>query len=228
MKKFFVVLFIAATMAACTSAPDAPKAEAEAPKETATNTAKSNSLALDLENSMVTFIGTKPVGQHTGVVRFNEGSSLSVENGTVTGGKFEMDLTGFVITDEGMDEDSKTKLSGHLKSGDFFEVDKFPTATFEITDVKPYSGQAKNEDGEDDEKAKNASHFVSGNLTLKGTTKNISFPAAVKVGEGAVKAAANFNIDRTQWGVVYGNDKSLGDRFIRPEVNIQLEIITKR
>ncbi|MGB0930529.1 MAG: YceI family protein [Chitinophagales bacterium] len=226
MKIFFVVLIMAAMMTACTSAPDAPKADAKEAKETTAPTKASNSLKVDTGNSSVTFIGTKPVGQHTGVVKLKEGSSISVDNGAVTGGKFEMDLTSFVITD--LEGEGRDKLTGHLQSDDFFDVANHPTASFEITDVKPYSGQAKNEDGEADEKAKNATHFVSGNLTLKGVEKNISFPATMKVMDEGVKARANFNIDRTQFGLTYGNDKSLGDRFINPQVNIQLELVTER
>jgi len=120
----------------------------------------------------------------------------------------------------------QTKLQGHLQSDDFFDVAQYPTATFEITDIKPYDGQATTEDGKTNEKAANATHFVSGNLTLKGVTKNISFPAAMKASESAAKARANFNIDRTLWGLTYGNDKSLGDRFINPQVNIQFEVMT--
>lgn len=211
-------------MAACTSAPDAPKADAKDAKETKAPTQTGNKLAVDTGNSSVTFIGTKPVGQHTGVVRLKENSSVSVENGAVTGGKFEMDLTSFVITD--LEGEGQTKLQNHLQSDDFFDVAQYPTATFEITDVKPYTGQAT--EGEASKESANATHFVSGNLTLKGVTKNISFPAGMKVMDEGVKARANFNIDRTEFGLTYGNDKSLGDRFINPLVNIQLELVTAR
>ena len=69
-----------------------------------------------------------------------------------------------------------------------------------------------------------ATHIVSGNLQLKDRTKNISFPVQITTGNNAVAAKANFNIDRTQWGMSYGDDQSLKDNFIRPEVNIQLDI----
>ncbi|MGB1242033.1 MAG: YceI family protein [Chitinophagales bacterium] len=214
---------MAAIITACTSAPDAPKADAKEAKQTTAPTKASNSLKVDTVNSSVTFIGTKPVGQHTGVVRLKKGSTISVDNGVITGGKFEMDLTSFAITD--LEGEGRDKLTGHLQSSAFFDVANHPMASFEITDVKPYNGQAKNEDGEADEKA---THFVLGNLTLKGVEKNISFPATVKIGEGAVKAVANFNIDRTQFGLTYGNDKSLGDRFINPLVNLQLELVARK
>lgn len=230
MKKLSQFLLIVATigfLSACQSAPDAPKADAKEAKEApkAAASAGAQTLTLDPDASSVTFIGTKPTGQHTGVVNVSDGSSLTLENGNITGGKFEMDLTSFQITD--IEGEMAEKLAGHLKSDDFFDVAKYPTASFEITGVKPYQPTAEEENGEDRATAR-ATHTVSGNLTLKGVTKNIDFPAALKIDGGMVKGAANFNIDRTQWNVVYGNDESLGDRFIRPEVNIQLRISTQK
>ena len=72
---------------------------------------------------------------------------------------------------------------------------------------------------------KDATHTITGNLTLKGITKSITFPAKVNVADNKITADANFNIDRTQWNIVYGNDESLGDKFIRPEVNLQVHLV---
>ncbi len=230
MKKFFqffVVLFTVACMTACQSAPDAPKADAKDAKDApkATSQEGAETLLLDTNTSSVTFIGTKPVGQHTGVVKISDNSNLSVANGTIVGGKIEMDLTNLQITD--LEGESATKLAGHLQSEDFFDVAQFPTATFEITGAKPYQPTGKEKEEENRATAR-ATHTIAGNLRLKGVTKNIDFPAALKIEGRMVKGAANFNIDRTQWGVVYGNDESLGDRFIRPEVNIQLRVATAK
>ena len=72
-----------------------------------------------------------------------------------------------------------------------------------------------------------ANYTVSGNLTLKDSTKNISFPANLTMADNKLSAKANFNIDRTQWGIVYGNDKSLKDKFISETVNIKVDISSK-
>jgi polyisoprenoid-binding protein YceI len=104
------------------------------------------------------------------------------------------------------------KLLGHLLSGDFFEATKYPTSKFEITACEAVTGDA------------NTTHKISGNLTLKDSTKNVSFPAKVDLTDAGLKTTADFNIDRTQWGLFYGNDKSLGDKFIYPEVKITLNI----
>ncbi|MBK8329991.1 MAG: YceI family protein [Bacteroidetes bacterium] len=74
----------------------------------------------------------------------------------------------------------------------------------------------------------NATHTFSGNLTLKDSTKNVTFPAKVTMNDATITAVADFNIDRTQWGLFYGNDKSLGDKFIYPEVKIKLNINAKK
>ena len=103
-----------------------------------------------------------------------------------------------------------------MKSADFLDTEKFPTAKFEITSVAPLANDSS------------ATHTISGNLTLKDSTKNISFPAKLTVADNNLQAQANFNIDRTLWGLYYGNDKSLGDKFIRPEVNIKLNITANK
>ncbi|MEZ4888068.1 MAG: YceI family protein [Chitinophagales bacterium] len=217
--QFFVALVLTIGMVSCQSAPDAPKADTQEAKDTTTPTKAGEELMIDLEQSSVTFIGTKPTGQHTGVVKISKGSSLTINNGEITGGKFEMDLTSFKITD--LEGENGEKLTNHLKSNDFFDVVNHPTATFEVTGVKPYAGEEGNE-------ASGATHMISGNLTLKGVTKNIAFPASLGVDRGMARGRANFNIDRTEWGLAYGNDKSLGDRFINPQVNIQLMIMTEK
>jgi polyisoprenoid-binding protein YceI len=89
----------------------------------------------------------------------------------------------------------------------------------EITSVAAYTANAT-----DKTVVEGANALVSGNLTLKDSTKNVSFPANITVTETEITAKANFNIDRTQWNMSYGNDKSLKDKFISPEVNIKLDI----
>jgi polyisoprenoid-binding protein YceI len=126
------------------------------------------------------------------------------------------------ITDQ--DTNGVNNLSGHLRSGDFFEVEKHPTSTFEITGVQAGidSSVAK------DLVMKDATHTVTGNFTMKGVTKSITFPAKIAVTDANVTADANFNIDRTQWGLVYGNKESLGDKFIRPTVNISFHLVANK
>ena len=115
------------------------------------------------------------------------------------------------------------KLKPHLLSGDFFDAEKFETARFVITKVEPYKA-----DNSDTSIIEGANFNVSGNFTLKDATKNITFPARIDLDKNTVRAKANFDIDRTQWQMNYGNDKTLGDKFISETVNINLNILAKK
>ncbi|MBS1644158.1 MAG: YceI family protein [Bacteroidetes bacterium] len=205
--------------ASCKEAPKADVASAGAAQEVAN--ASGMTYATDLAQSYVTWIGTKPVGQHQGKMLLENGS-LALEDGKISGGKFDIAIGSMQSMDE--DTSGAHKLLGHLKSPDFFDVATHPLASFEITSVR---------EGLDEAVAKNlvmkdATHTVQGNLTLKGVTKSISFPAKLVVNEHQVTAVANFNIDRTLWGLSYGNDESLKDKFIRPMVNIGLTIVANK
>jgi len=107
-------------------------------------------------------------------------------------------------------------LQEHLLSPDFFETAKYPTAKFEVTGSEALVNSTE------------GTHKISGNLTLKDSTQNVSFPATVTVSENDFAATAKYSIDRTKWGLVYGNDKSLGDKFIYPVVEITLNLKAKK
>lgn len=197
----------------CQNAPKADQAEtAEAQEVTS---AEGTALKADLAQSKLEFIGTKPVGTHHGTIQLKEGQVI-VNGNAITGGTFVIDLNTLQTHDQ--DADGNAKLTGHLKSPDFFDVENHPEATFEIVSVTPGVTNS------DELILKDATHTITGNLTMKGITKSITFPAVIEVNDSQALAKANFNIDRTEWGIVYGNDKSLGDKFIRPEVNIQLHL----
>lgn len=221
MKHTFLLLAAGAMLltASCQSDPKADEAKTGEAMEAAAATGAT--YKADLAQSRVEWTGTKPVGQHSGTMMIKDGNVM-VDGGTITGGKFEIDMNSMKITDK--DTQGAYKLSGHLMSGDFFETEKYPTATFEITGVKAGLDSAASKDLV----MKDATHTVSGNLTMKGQTKGITFPAKVSVNDNMVTADANFNIDRTQWGLVYGNDKGLGDKFIRPTVNIMLHLVANK
>lgn len=216
MKKLFTIA--TAAVIALASCKGAPKAD-EATTSDEQQAASAQGVAYKVDSSqVVSFIGTKPVGQHNGTFNITEGQLFVQNDVSVTGGKLTLDMKSLKITDA--DTAGTAKLAGHLASADFFEVEKFPTATFEITDIQAYNADSTKPalvlDG--------ATHTVSGNLTMRGVTKNVTFPAIVKVNGNTATAQANFNINRTDWGLVYGNDKSLGDKFIRPEVNVSFSI----
>lgn len=222
MEKLILVLGTSMLLfsAACQDVPKADNADATDAQQVGSAAMSGNQYNVDLTKSSVQWTGTKPVGKHSGTFVIKSGSIL-VADGNVTGGKFVMDITSLNPLES--DSTMAGKLRGHLLSEDFFDVAKYPEASFEITNVIVGVDISSEE-----LVMKDATHTITGNLTLKGVTKSISFPAKLAVTEGSVDADANFNIDRTQWGLNYGNDKSLGDKFINPIVNIELHIVATK
>jgi len=145
----------------------------------------------------------------------------------LTGGNFVLDMTSILVSGPtGSDAGMNAKLNGHLKSPDFFDVEKNPEATFVITDIKPFTGTVKDTTDPRQEsisqyKVTNPTNTVSGNLTIKGITKNISFPARITVTGNSIDAVAKFNIDRTQWNIVYPGKP---DDLIRNDINLGIAL----
>ncbi len=219
LRLLFMALATAGILASCNNAPKGDEATVDAEQEAAAKSGET--MAVDVSQSEVTWTGTKPVGAHYGTFKLTSGE-VSTENGMVTGGEFVIDINSMVITDE--DADSyRENLRGHLVSEDFFKAETHPTAKFVITKVEPISEAMKSSS-----KVENANYVVSGNLTLRDTTNNITFPANINVTDNMVSAKANFDINRTWWKMHYGNDSSLGDKFIRPEVNVGLNLVAKK
>jgi len=187
------------------------------------------SYALDMGATKVEWVGQKiptTFGGHEGIFPVKSGD-LKVEGGNLVGGKVVIDVANVDVTD--IDETAgKGKLLGHLKSVDFFAADSFPEAMFEITGAKVFDGSmaAESAEGAEEWGVENPTHYITGNLTLRGTTKSITFPAEVKMEGDKIMANARFFIDRTNWNVNYMTDGSAAakDFFIRDKVNIGLSL----
>jgi len=177
---------------------------------------------INLGDSKVNWTGKKPGGAHEGFVSLASGE-LKVDNNEIKGGSFVIDLTSIVNTDL-KDEGTNAKLVGHLKSADFFDVEKFPTARFEITKVTKLNGSAATG-------TPKSTHKIDGDLTMKGITKKVSFDASVNILNGKLTAASlPFTIDRTQWGVNYQSKSvfaELKDKFIDDEIALTVDLVTK-
>jgi polyisoprenoid-binding protein YceI len=188
-----------ATVAPAPAPAAAPKAPAAQPA-----VAGGETLAIDT-SSLVGFIGSKVTGKHEGKFEKVTGS-VTLASGKLEGGKItvEVDL-GSVKTDQ-------DKLDGHLKSPDFFDVAKFPKATFTSTEIKA--------GGE-----KGASHTVTGELDLHGEKKTITFPATVTVAADAVSGTAEFAINRKDFKIVYAGK---ADDLIRDDVLLKLTLKAPR
>lgn len=172
------------------------------------------SLKVDVVKSKVEWVGAKPTGEHNGTIGISEGS-LMLSDGNVVGGKFTFDMNSIVNLDLTSAEDNG-KLVGHLKSPDFFDVAKYPTAVFEITSAEAVNGNP------------NVTHNLTGNLTMKDVTKSITFPAMVAIeGNQLTANTPAFVIDRTQWNVQYGSKTlfdNLKDKFINDEISLKISL----
>ncbi|MGN7720099.1 YceI family protein [Chitinophaga sp. 22620] len=209
-----------AGFAACQQAPKADKA-AVTDAQAVTIPDGSKTHRLDTAASILFWIGTKPTGEHKGSFRFS-GGELYTKDSSLTGGHFSININSIANLDLSSQPDMKKKLEDELRGENFFDAEKYPVARFEITEVSPYH-PAPDDNGV---LLKDATHMIKGNLSIKNATKNITFPAKVVFTGGKVKGEANFNIDRTQWGMTYRADKSLQDKLINSVVNIHFEIVT--
>lgn len=152
---------------------------------------------------------------------------LAVENGAITGGSFTIDINS-VKTDE-TSVDPKTSqgktaadLDAHLKNADFFESDKYPTAKFEITVITSFDAV------KDKSVTEGANQVISGNLTIKDKTVNVTFPAKVNVTDDETSLVSKFTINRKDWGLTYGAEGDPKDWGIAPEIDIELNIKAKK
>ena len=200
---------IAMFTACANPADNAPKAvvsEAASPAaSTASSTAKGTQLAFTNEGSTVDFVGSKVTGSEAGSFKKFTGTIDLVED------KPEKSRV-TVNIDLNSVEAKIGKLTEHLKSPDFFDVAKFPNATFTSSEIKP--------GGE-----KGASHTVTGTLDLHGVKKTITFPATITVAADAVTVASEFAINRKDFGIVYAGK---ADDLIRDEVVLKLSVKAPR
>jgi polyisoprenoid-binding protein YceI len=124
-----------------------------------------------------------------------------------------------MVCEDLKDADYNAKLIGHLKSDDFFSVDQFKTATLKVSKAEIYQGK--------DKKA-GYTHTISGELTIKGITQKVSFPAKVTLKGDRLEAVADIVIDRTLWNVRYGSGSffdNLGDNMIYNDIEFKLNLI---
>lgn len=170
-------------------------------------------LCADTGRSLVRWRGTKlGGGKHEGVVRL-DGGRLVVQDGTVVGGSFTVDMRTIAVTDIPPHEvEARRQLRSHLAHEEFFGVDRFPTARFEITGV---------EGGE------HGIYRVSGDLAVRDSVHNVTFDAtAPVVGPESVWATADFSIDRYQWGVEFdGRTSSLRNAIVDDLIQLELTLV---
>lgn len=179
-------------------------------------TSAATTYTLDTDASVIDWKGSKPTGTHNGTVQLAEGS-VEVKDNSVAAGSFVIDMTS--ITDLDLEGDMRENLEAHLKGtvegkeGDFFNVTKYPTASFEITSINETEGKT----------------MVSGNLTMKEKTHNVTFPATISMNGNTMELKSEtFSIDRTLWDVNFGSKSvfdNLGDKFISDEIELTISVV---
>jgi polyisoprenoid-binding protein YceI len=167
--------------------------------------------------STLGWVGKKVGGQHNGTIALKSGS-VQVKGDQLVGGTFIFDMTSIKV-DDLKDAEWNGKLVGHLKNDDFFAVEKNPTATFVITSVKPLKADAA---------GNNAT--ITGNLTIKGKTNPVSFPAQVGVKNGMAAASGVATVDRTKYDVKYGSTLfgAAADKAIEDNFTLSFNVISKK
>lgn len=196
--------------AACAQDPTAGKAKA-AVSEAKTETrapAAAETLAVTPATSKIQFVGAKVTAQHVGEFQDFQGTIHLVDGKPEASHvQFEVKVASFTV-DSGGDA-----LVGHLKSPDFFDVQRFPTATFSSTEIKVGSPVA------------GYTHTVIGNLEIRGTKKSITFPAAITVSPQGVQVKSEFGIARKDFGIVYPGMK---DDLIKDNVLLRIDLAASR
>jgi polyisoprenoid-binding protein YceI len=172
---------------------------------------------VDNSGSTLAWVGGKTFvkdWRHNGTVNISEGR-VFVEDGTVVGGDFMIDMN--TITNLDLEEEQNKQLVNHLKSSDWFDVENYPTARFVIIDVETLDGPNLE---------------ITGDLTIKGVTNQVSFEATVDLTDETATAKANFNIDRSEYGVKFGSLSFFSDlvdeNVVGDEMEFSLDLVAVR
>lgn len=220
MKKIFLNIALLAFVAIATiSCKNNNEAETTESQEVAEAAPVASEYTVDTVASQILWKGSKPLGTHNGTINLASGTVM-VMGDAVEAGKFTIDMNS--ITDLDLEGDMKTNLENHLKGtvegkeGDFFNVKTYPFSSFQITEVATVDGKT----------------MVSGNLTIKDKTQNISFPATIAMEGNVMKLTSEtFTIDRTQWGVNFGSKTvfdNLGEKFISDDIELTVTLVANK
>jgi polyisoprenoid-binding protein YceI len=205
--KFLAIVAVGAAVVSCkTKADEAVTSEAET---VATSEVTSTKYMANSAESIIEWTGYKPTGQHNGTIKVETGV-FTVNDGKLESGSFIIDMNSL------KDVDGSAKLEGHLKSADFFDVEKYASAGFEVTGFEMVDGKS----------------MLSGNLTLKDVKNNVTFPVSTSVeGDMFTLTSEMFTIDRSKWNVKYGSKSffdDLGDKFINDDIELKVTVKAKK
>lgn len=191
--------------------------EADPAKAVPVPTLADRSYAVDPAKSTLHWVGRNLGGRHHGSIGV-KGGGLTFSGGNLTGGNIAIDMETIRNSDL-TDETWNRLLINHLKSEDFFDVTRFPTASFELARATLLP----------DATPGTPNHRVEGILTIRGVGNRVEFPALIAPrDDGGVSAQAFFDIDRTRWKVVYGSGKlfeKLGMHLVNDIISLELQVV---
>jgi polyisoprenoid-binding protein YceI len=165
-------------------------------------------LTADNEKTTLNWLGEKVTGQHTGTIKLQSGW-LTMKENKITSGEFLIDMASIKETE------GNARLEGHLKSDDFFSVEKFPNSKLVIAGSESFD---------------KGSALVKGTLTIKGIANPIEFKAATQKKDDGVWFFANIVVDRTKYNIKYGSGSffdNLGDKTIYDEFKLKVALLLK-
>lgn len=163
----------------------------------------------DRDKTTLSWLGEKVMGQHTGTVKLLSGW-INWQNNIITAGEFLIDMKTI------KDDDNSARLEGHLKSDDFFGVDKFPVSKLVITGSESFE---------------KGTAVVKGNLTIKETTLPVEFKATIQKSEEGMWFYSNIIVDRSKYNVRYGSGSffsNLGNNLIYDEFKVKVNLLVKK
>ncbi len=210
LKSIALAAIVAFTMS-CKDAEN--EVEASEAEEAAEATEQAVTYNVDTEASKIEWLGSKVGGSHNGTIALQDGM-VKVADQKLQSGEFQIDMSSITVTD--LTGDKAMDLKGHLQSGDFFAADKYPTAKFVVTGVSTQNNQS----------------MLKGNLTMKGITKNVSFPVNVKYdGDKMMLNSETFTVDRTDWGIKYGSSSladTVKDKAISDDMELTVNLVATK
>ncbi len=167
---------------------------------------------VDLENSSLMWTAEKLTGSHWGYINLDKGA-ITVQKNKILSGEFIVDMSTISVMDI-KDSPWGQKLENHLKNSDFFDIEKFSDASFIIKNISTINNQ----------------ETIKGDLTIKGITEAIEFPAEIKFSKSGVIAKGRISVDRTKYDIKYRSQKyypDIGDKLIYDIFYIDFELKAK-
>jgi len=174
---------------------------------------------VDIDRSVLNWAGyyVFSFSEHNGTIRLS-GGEITMDENQIVSGYFDIDMKSIKDLDMPADDGAKD-LENHLMSEDFFSVNEFPSARFEITKTTKIK----------DPLPGGPNYDVTGGLTIKGVKNILTFPALINFNDDGIEAKAKFKFDRTKWNVRYNSGKfffDIGDGAISDAIGLEIHLFT--